>query len=86
MTVSDMLVTAILTAASHLPVLPVVLLDMVGRSKMKTTNGGFHATFDSLTVRKKMRVYELEVQKLGNKMALYGLVILALGDEVIALN
>lgn len=31
--------------------------------KDETTNGGFHATFDSLTVRKKMRVYELEVQK-----------------------
>lgn len=25
--------------------------------------GGYHATFDELTVRKKMRVYELEVQK-----------------------
>ena len=25
--------------------------------------GGFHATFDELTVRKKMRIYELEVQK-----------------------
>lgn len=27
--------------------------------------GGFHATFDELTVRKKMRVYELEVQKIS---------------------
>lgn len=27
------------------------------------TAGGIHATFDSLTIRKKMRVYELEVQK-----------------------
>ena len=27
--------------------------------------GGFHATFDELTVRKKMRIYELEVQKTG---------------------
>ena len=27
--------------------------------------GGYHATFDELTVRKKMRVYELEVQKIG---------------------
>lgn len=26
-------------------------------------NGSFHATFDELTVRKKMRIYELEVQK-----------------------
>lgn len=31
--------------------------------KDEITNGGFHATFDSLTIRKKMRVYELEVQK-----------------------
>lgn len=31
--------------------------------KYEITNGGFHATFDSLTVRKKMRIYELEVQK-----------------------
>lgn len=29
------------------------------------TVGGIHATFDSLTVRKKMRVYELEVQKIS---------------------
>lgn len=27
--------------------------------------GGYHATFDELTVRKKMRIYELEVQKNG---------------------
>lgn len=27
--------------------------------------GGYHATFDELTVRKKMRIYELEVQKSG---------------------
>ncbi len=27
--------------------------------------GGYHATFDELTVRKKMRIYELEVQKIG---------------------
>lgn len=27
--------------------------------------GGYHATFDELTVRKKMRIYELEVQKFG---------------------
>lgn len=27
--------------------------------------GGYHATFDELTVRKRMRIYELEVQKLG---------------------
>lgn len=27
--------------------------------------GGYHATFDELTVRKKMRIYELEVQKTG---------------------
>lgn len=30
-----------------------------------TTAGGVHATFDSLTIRKKMRVYELEVQKIS---------------------
>lgn len=29
------------------------------------TVGGIHATFDSLTIRKKMRVYELEVQKIS---------------------
>lgn len=29
------------------------------------TAGGMHATFDSLTIRKKMRVYELEVQKVS---------------------
>jgi len=27
--------------------------------------GGYHATFDELTVRKRMRIYELEVQKSG---------------------
>lgn len=26
--------------------------------------GGYHATFDELTVRKRMRIYELEVQKI----------------------
>ena len=27
--------------------------------------GGYAATFDELTVRKKMRIYELEVQKIS---------------------
>lgn len=29
------------------------------------TYGGVHATFDTLTIRKKARFYELEVQKLS---------------------
>ena len=81
-----MLATAILTATSHLPVLPVVLLDMVGRSKMKRQMEVFTPLFDSLTVRKKMRVYELEVQKNSVTNGSLWVSDSCSGDEVIALN
>ena len=54
--------------------------------KDETTNGGFHATFDSLTVRKKMRVYELEVQKNSVTNGSLWVSDSCSGDEVIALN
>lgn len=54
--------------------------------KDEVTNGGFHATFDSLTVRKKMRVYELEVQKLSCTNGSFWVSDSCSGDEVIALE
>lgn len=54
--------------------------------KDETTNGGFHATFDSLTIRKKMRVYELEVQKISCTNGSLWVSDHCSGDEVIALN
>lgn len=54
--------------------------------KDEVTNGGFHATFDSLTVRKKMRVYELEVQKISVTNGSLWVSDYCSGDEVIALN
>lgn len=53
--------------------------------KDEVTNGGFHATFDSLTVRKKMRVYELEVQKLSCTNGSFWVSDSCSGDEVIVL-
>lgn len=54
--------------------------------KDEVTNGGFHATFDSLTVRKKMRVYELEVQKISCTNGSLWVSDFCSGDEVIALE
>lgn len=54
--------------------------------KDEITNGGFHATFDSLTVRKKMRVYELEVQKISCTNGSLWVSDYCSGDEVIALD
>ena len=54
--------------------------------KDEITNGGFHATFDSLTVRKKMRVYELEVQKISCTNGSLWVSDSCSGDEVIALD
>lgn len=54
--------------------------------KDEITNGGFHATFDSLTVRKKMRVYELEVQKNSCTNGSLWVSDYCSGDEVIALD
>lgn len=54
--------------------------------KDEVTNGGFHATFDSLTIRKKMRVYELEVQKNSVTNGSLWVSDSCSGDEVIALN
>lgn len=54
--------------------------------KDEITNGGFHATFDSLTVRKKMRVYELEVQKISCTNGSLWVSDSCSGDEVIALK
>lgn len=54
--------------------------------KDEMTNGGFHATFDSLTIRKKMRVYELEVQKNSVTNGSLWVSDSCSGDEVIALN
>lgn len=53
--------------------------------KDEITNGGFHATFDSLTVRKKMRIYELEVQKIYGTNGSLWVSDSCSGDEVIAL-
>lgn len=53
--------------------------------KNDVTNGGFHATYDSLTVRKKMRVYELEVQKIYSTNGSLWVSDNCSGDEVIAL-
>ncbi len=50
------------------------------------TAGGIHATFDSLTIRKKMRVYELEVQKISVTNGSLWVSDSCSGDEVIALN
>lgn len=54
--------------------------------KDEITNGGFHATFDSLTVRKKMRVYELEVQKNSVTNGSLWVSDSCSGDEVIELQ
>lgn len=54
--------------------------------KDEVTSGGFHATFDSLTVRKKMRVYELEVQKISCTNGSLWVSDFCSGDEVIALD
>lgn len=54
--------------------------------KNEITNGGFHATFDSLTVRKKMRVYELEVQKISCTNGSLWVSDFCSGDEVIAID
>lgn len=54
--------------------------------KTDTTIGGYHATFDSLTVRKKMRVYELEVQKISSTNGSLWVSDSCSGDEVIALT
>lgn len=53
--------------------------------KDEVTNGGFHATFDSITIRKKMRVYELEVQKLSVTNGSLWVSDSCSGDEVIKL-
>ncbi len=53
--------------------------------KDEVMNGGFHATFDSLTVRKKMRIYELEVQKLSVTNGSLWVSDYCSGDEVIPL-
>ena len=50
------------------------------------TVGGIHATFDSLTIRKKMRVYELEVQKISVTNGSLWVSDSCSGDEVRALN
>lgn len=54
--------------------------------KDEVTSGGFHATFDALTVRKKMRVYELEVQKISCTNGSLWVSDFCSGDEVIALD
>lgn len=54
--------------------------------KEEITNGGFHATVDALTVRKKMRVYELEVQKIYGTNGSLWVSDSCSGDEVIALQ
>lgn len=54
--------------------------------KDEITNGGFHATVDSLTVRKKMRVYELEVQKNSVTNGSLWVSDSCSGDEVIAIE
>lgn len=53
--------------------------------KDEITNGGYHATFDSLTVRKKMRVYELEVQRISVTNGSLWVSDNCSGDEVIKL-
>lgn len=54
--------------------------------KDEVTSGGFHATFDTLTVRKKMRVYELEVQNNSCTNGSLWVSDFCSGDEVIALD
>lgn len=54
--------------------------------KDEITNGGYHATFDTLTIRKKMRVYELEVQKLSYTNGSLWVSDYCSGDEVIAID
>lgn len=54
--------------------------------KDEVTSGGFHATFDALTVRKKMRVYELEVQKISCTNGSLWVSDFCSGDEVIAID
>lgn len=51
-----------------------------------TTVGGMHATFDSLTIRKKMRVYELEIQKISNTNGSLWVSDSCSGDEIRELN
>ena len=50
------------------------------------TAGGVHATFDRITVRKKMRVYELEVQKISATNGSLWVSDSCSGDEVRRLN
>lgn len=50
------------------------------------TSGDFHATFDNLTIRKKMRVYELEVQKMSVTNGSLWVSDSCSGDEVRELN
>ena len=54
--------------------------------KDEITNGGFHATFDTLTIRKKMRVYELEVQKTSCTNGSLWVSDSCSGDEVIVIE
>lgn len=50
------------------------------------TVGGMHATFDNLTIRKKMRVYELELQKSSVINGSLWISDSCSGDEVIKLD
>lgn len=50
------------------------------------TSGGVHATFDSLTIRKKMRVYELEAQRSASTNGSLWVSDSCSGDEVRELN
>lgn len=54
--------------------------------KDEVTHGGFHATFDSITIRKKMRVYELEVQKTSCTNGSLWVSDSCSGDEVIMMD
>lgn len=51
-----------------------------------STVGGIHATFDSLTVRKKMRIYELELQKTSTTNGSLWVSDSCSGDEIRELN
>ncbi len=47
-----------------------------------TTTGGIHATFDNLTIRKKMRVYEFEAQRISVTNGSFWVSDSCSGDEV----
>lgn len=47
-----------------------------------TTNGGIHATFDNLTIRKKMRIYEFEAQRISVTNGSFWVSDSCSGDEV----